>query len=73
MFLSLLDQAASSDLIWPTGSHPKRVIALDYGRGTCLSRLRTARGKKSHMLDSAVITNAIRVRDGARRPRVQLH
>jgi hypothetical protein len=67
-------KAAPSDLIWPTGSHPKRVIALDYGRGTCLSRLRTARGKKSHMPGLAVITNAIRVRHGAaRRPRVQLH
>lgn len=43
---SFLDQTISSDLIWPTRSHPKRVIALDYGHGTCLSRLRTARGKK---------------------------
>jgi len=61
---SFLDQTISSDLIWPTRSHPKRVIALDYGHGTCLSRLRTARGKKSHMLNWEVITNEIRVRRG---------
>lgn len=44
--MRFFDQTTSSDLIWSTRSHPKRVIALDYGHGTCLSRLRTARGKK---------------------------